>query len=236
MTRLELARRIARECRMTASANVPATTINQTGNLLDAVTWLDDAWLELQAEQMPWRWMIKNFTLTTVIGIDTYEYSDCIDVPTSGAITRFDSWKFVDPMSIVTSYLQSAGVNTQGYVYYLPWETFRLTYLVGTIQSGQPAHITIDPQNRIQIGPIPNEVYVLGGEYKRSPQIMTLDEDVPEMPAQFHNLLIYDAMRKYAGAESAAEIMLRANTEGARVRSQLNMNQLPAFRIGGPLA
>lgn len=224
MNKLALVRRLARECRMTASSTVPSTTISQTGNLLDAVTWLDDAWNELQLSNY-WQWMRSRFTLNTVASDHTYAYGDCNDETTGTPITRFREWLVNDPIDPVTIYLQSSGVGTQGYVWYMPWELFRMNYRIGTVIESVPCHITVDPQQNIVLGPTPNDIYVVAGGYWKSPQEMTLDADIPELPTYYHLLLVYQAMMKYAGSESAAEIMARALREGGPLRNQLQHDQ-----------
>lgn len=215
---------------MTTSGTVPATTIAQTGNLLDAVTWTDDAWNELQISNF-WQWMRSRFTLSTVASTSAYAYGSCTDLTTGTAITRFREWLVNDPQDPATIYLTSAGVGTQGYVWYLPWELFRLTYRIGTVIESVPANITVDPQQNIVLGPTPNDIYTVQGGYWKSPQVMTLDADIPELPEYYHLLIVYNAMMKYAGSEAAAEIMSRALREGGPLRNQLQHDQGMRMRM-----
>lgn len=235
MDKLALVRRLARECRMTGSATVPATTLNQQGNLLDAVTWLDDAWNELQLSKR-WKWMRSRFSLNTVASTHTYGYGDATDEYTSLPIDRFKEWLLNDPQDPCTYYLESSGVGTQGYLWYLPWELFRLTYRIGTIIESVPAHITIEPNTKeIVLGPTPNDVYVIAGNYYKSPQVLEADDDEPDMPDYFHLLIVYNAMMKYAGSEAAAEIMARGEKEGGPLKSQLILEQAEKMRFARPM-
>jgi hypothetical protein len=56
------------------------------------------------------------------------------------------------------------------------------------------------------------------------------------MPTNFHMLVVYEAMKKYAGFESAPEVFTRANTEAKPMWRDLERNQLPAMIWGDSLA
>ncbi len=236
MTFLELARRLALECGMTASASIPAAVTSQTGNLLKAVNWLGDAWNELQTSNDNWRWMRSRFTLPTVASTSEYAYTDATDVIASATISRFARWIVMDPYNPPKAYLTSSGIGSQYHLGFLSWEDFQQVYRIGTEQEGPPVHVTIDPQNNLVFGPTPNDIYTITGEYQKSPQILAANGDTPELPARFHMLLVYEAMRIYANDQVAQEVMNRAVTQGNRLLSMLQLDQLPAPRVGGPLA
>ncbi len=235
MDNLALVRRLARMCRMTAVANMPATVLNQRGNFLDAVTWLNDAWVELQKEQ-PWRWMRSRFTLQTVAGQDEYPYGDFTDVLTSTPITRFSEWLVTDPTNPSTTFLTSGGVNGKFYMGYLPWAQFRTIYRLTPVQTGAPIHVTIDPQDNIVFGPVPDAVYTYEGEYQRSAQNLVADDDVPELPEDYHLLLAYQALITFGIGEAAPEQLALATTRGGVLKSRLNMDQGAVWKRSKPLA
>lgn len=218
-------------------ASVPGTVVSQTGEYAALCRWYRDAWIEIQnAHDSNWRWMRHTAKVSTVAGTDTYAYGTLTDQTTLAAITRFKRWiadNDEDPPKI---YLTSAGVGTETWLSYMPWDDFKAIYRIGTQNNGFPAHITVDPQNRIVLGPKPNDIYVLTLDYIRSAQVLSADADVPELPTDYHLLIVYRALEKYAFRESAPELLARAEKEAKRMMRQLEKNQLEPLRQCGPLA
>jgi hypothetical protein len=168
----------------------------------------------------------------------TYSWEDCTDLNTGIDIARFSSWDFENPDAPPKIYLTSAGVGAENWLTWVPWDWFQTIWDMGnnSTQTGYPGFISVDPQNNIRIGPKPNDSYTLSGEFWVGPQVLSADADVPEMPEQFHDLIMYLAMRKYAGSESAQEVMSRAITEGNPLLFNLERNQLTQITGAGPLA
>jgi hypothetical protein len=50
---------------------------------------------------------------------------------------------------------------------------------------------------------------------------------------QFHKLVVYEAMKKFAGYDAATEVYQRAVNEGSHLRTMLEVSQLPAITIDG---
>lgn len=235
-TYLQLCVDTQRECDIKGS-EIAAVT-NQVGELARIVAWVREAWREIQNRSTHWRWMRSTFTVNTVASDDTYAYTDCTDSRLSLAISRFKRWIILDDdgRSNVKIYLQSSGVGTERWLTYLDWSSFRAIYKVGTQNNQAPAHFTIDPQDNIVLGPKPDAVYVVSGEYQMSAQVLAANADTPEMPSDYHQLIVYRAMKKYAGFESAPDVLSRAVTEGNTVQRQLEFNQLPVPAQAPPLA
>jgi hypothetical protein len=235
-TYLQLCQRLRRECSVGGTG--PAAVTGQTGQLAKLVAWAADAYEEIQNRHATWRWLRSTWSVNTVAETDTYAATNCTDTLLSETVSRFSHWWPEDENGCpnVKCYPQSSGVGAEVWLAPLPWSDFRATYKIGTQTSGQPQHYTIDPQNNLVLGPKPSAVYVVSGEYQRSPQILAADADVPEMPAQFHNLIVFWAMEKYGADSVAQEVYARAVKEGGRMRRAIERNQLPKTRMGGPLA
>ena len=227
---LELAQKLRQET--TDSGTGPATVIGQTGQLARFVQWTADAWKELQLARRDWRWMRKSFTVNTAASDSDYLYSECTDTVTAVAIARWRRWY----RQAFKCYLQSTGVGAEYPLAWLDWERFRRIYRYGTQTDGQPTHVSEDPTGAFVLGPAPDAVYVVSGDYQIGAQILAANEDVPEMPTDFHDLIVYEAMSKYGGKSIAPEAMLRAVHEGGRIRAALELEQLPALGYAEPLA
>lgn len=236
MTFLTLCADVQRECDIVGTSITSVT--GNTTELNRVVNWVRQAWNDIQNRHTNWRWMRSTFSVNTTAGDDSYAPTDCTDTRLSATISRFSHWIPLDDKgsSNVKVYLTSAGVSGERWMSYLQWPYFRSLYRIGNQTNNLPFHYTIDPQNNLVLGPKPNDIYTVSGEYQMSAQTLTASDDVPEMPTQFHDLIVYMAMRKYAGFESAPDVMSRAITEGNRVMRQLEANQLPEVQLAGPLA
>jgi hypothetical protein len=156
-------------------------------------------------------------------------------VDAGAAISRFKCWWAHDEDLPFTIYLQSSGVAGERELSYLPWDDFRWMYRRGTQTDGIPSHVSVDPSDNLVIGPKPNAIFVINGEFQRGAQILAADADIPEMPTDFHMLIVYEAMKKYAGFEGAPEVYDRGNEQGRVLMRQLEQNQRPQVRLAPPL-
>jgi hypothetical protein len=182
--------------------------------------------------------MRSSFTVNTTASDDTYAYGDCTDVGTGVAIDRFRCWWPQDRLNPFTQFLTSGGVSGQQWLIWMPYEQFYQVYKFGVQQSstGQPIHVSVDDQDQIVLGPNPNGIYTVRGMFQRGAQPLTADGTTPDMPADFHDIIVYYAMERYAANSVAPEVLARAKLEGGRLMRALEQSQLPQIRMGRPLA
>ena len=235
-TFLELCQKTRRLARIPGSG--PTTVTGQTGQMLDIVEWVKDAYEAIQNKYPDWRWMRSTFTLTTIASTDTYAYSSSavVESSDSSSITSFDSWRISDPDDPVKIYLQSSGVGAETYLSFMAWDYFKQIYKRGTQANNMPNLITIDPQNRLVLGANPDAVYIVTGDYRKGPEALSVDADIPSMPSQYHDLIVYYALEHYGYLELAPEVLAYAQKMRRRLMSQLEINQLPPWSTGAPLA
>ena len=178
------------------------------------------------------------FTVNTVASDDSYAATDCTDSRLSATISRFAHWIPFDDQGAanIKRYLTSGGVGGEGWMTFLPWSYFQAIYRIGTQNNGPIIHVTIDPQNNLVIGPKPDAVYTVTGEYQMSALEFSADGDTPEFPSRFHDLVVYKAMEKYGLYHAAAEVIERGRVEGNRLMRQLEADQRPETLLGAPLA
>ena len=227
---------VARVVQETSIANTgPATVIDQKGDIAKAVSWTADEYVELQ-NKILWRWLRERFTLNTTAGIDTYAPSLAISEDTGQAISRFKRWRINDIRNQPRCYLATGNIRNATRLSYISWDDFRDIYITQQSTDSQPSHITIDPQDNIVLGPAPNAEYVVVGEYHKSAQVLTENDDVPELPADYHMLLVYLAMEDKGFFDSAGEIIARAQKKQNVLMRQLIAEQGPVIRQAGPLA
>jgi hypothetical protein len=236
-TYLQLCQKLRREC-VNGYAGGPGAVTGQTGILEKIVGWVADAYKDIQILHDNWRWMRSNFTVNTVASDDTYAFADCTDTKTAAAISRFSHWHADDREDPFRAHLTSVGVSAQNWLIYLPYDEFRRIYKFGAQQTvtGQPVYASVDDDDQIVLGPNPSDIYTITGRYQRGPQILAANDDTPDMPTQYHDLILYYAMERYAVNSVAPEVLARARTEGARLLGALQRTQLPEIHMGGPLA
>lgn len=237
MTFLELTRRLARECGITGELNVPASVVNQKGELGNCVNWGAEAYNDLQRRHF-WRWLRRRFTFQTVASDDTYAFGDVNDTVLAQPIDRFRAWRLADLRMPPKIYLTSAGVASQRDLIAVPYDWFMYQYKRGVNQTrdGYPVHVTVDPQDNLLLGPVPNAIYTVDGEYHRGAQALVTDLHEPEMPADLHMLIVWKAMIDYGYTMVAAEAIQRANKNERKLVRQLEKTQLETIRSRGPMA
>lgn len=239
MNFLEIAQRLRRESGLTSSLlTSPTTVVGQTGKLRGIVDWAAGAYTDIQTVSQDWRWLRSGFTLPTVAATPAYAYTAATDSQTAATITRFARWWPQQPggISNMTAYLTASGVAAEYYLNYMDWASFRDVWRRGVQTDNPPVAFSIDPQNKIALGPVPNAVYTITGEYQMSAQTLALDADIPEMPADFHMLIVWKALLDYAGEAAAPEAFTRAQVRAGPLMAALKLDQLPQIGFGGALA
>lgn len=234
MTFLELAQRLASESGTVPGSGQPVTVTGQTGRLGKVVTWTRSAWRDIQNAEAGWRWMRDDFEGETLVNLDAYAGSDF-------GLTRHADW-LVDQRegygTGVTVQLASDDDDPEGELIWMDWRTFRRHYLRRPMPAAdKPIHVSVDPAGRLRLGPTPDGAYTVRGEYRKAPQELAENGDVPEMPARFHELIV-DRGLEYVGTDDESMAQLPFWSERARAKmSALRRDQLPRPTLGaGPLA
>ena len=235
-TYLQLCQNTARECGVAQGGTYPTAVTSQVGILNKITYWVKDSWLEIQGRPVDWRWMRVGFTLDTTASDGVYAYGDVTDILTTAAIARFSRWRVNDPDDPAKCFLTSSGVGTQYWLSYLDWDYFKAIYRIGTQTEGPPAHISVDPQNNLVLGPVPDAIYTITGDYQRGFQELAADGDTPDMPAQWQNLIVYEAMMKYGMDQASPEITTRGLNYSNKTMRQLEANQGELMTMPVPLA
>lgn len=234
-TYLELCQDTARELGITGTG--PSSVLNQVGESADIIRWVKNAYIQIQNRNAgKWRFLRHEFTLATVAVQDTYAPSAAIDSDTAAPIDRFSAWRINDRRIPPRIFLASTGIGTQTWMTWATWDDFQQIYRISNQIDSYPAHITDDPQDNIVLGPQPNDIYTVTSEYYRSAQILAADDDIPEMPSQFHELIVWYAIKRYGYREAATEVLSASADFSKSYMRQLEANQLEQFKLARPLA
>ncbi len=232
MTFLEICRQVAFLSGTAPSLTTLSAVTAQTGRLAQVVNWTNVAWERIQTVRPDWQWMREEFTGSILTPTQRFAASDF-------SITRFSSWHF-DPRpgedSGFSLYLTATGVSDEQPIRFMAWDLFRRQFLRGTQTADRPAWFTVDYDRKLVMGPAPSADYTVRGEYFKSPQTLSANSDLAELPAENHWLLVWDALILLAENDEAVvqdpAWRLRRDAEMAK----LQFMQLPRVSSGGPLA
>lgn len=223
MTFLELAVRLRQE--VGGSGTGPTAVTNQTGELKRIVDWIATSDEDIQRLHNDWLFMRGSFTVNTVASDGSYTAADC-------SVTDLREWR----REGFKIYLQSAGVAGETHLNFMDYPTWYDLYNTGTQNSGHPIWFTIAPDQSIKLGPKPDGVYVISGEYQKSVDTLTAAGDSPIYPAEFHMAAMYRAMMKYGRYTGATEVYQDGKDEYRKLKTEMERTQLPEPVQPGALA
>lgn len=220
---LQLAQSLRQEARIAGVG--PATTANQSGEAARLVTWINNAWRDIQRASNQWLWMTKEFEGALVDDQGEYLPNE-VGIP--DPVRDYDKDSF-------SLYNTARGLQDETEIFYMPWDQFKLMYRRGFRQKARPLHWTLTPAKKIAFGPIPETDYTLKGEYHKQATRLNVDGDEPDMPEEYHQLIVWVALTKYAASEAAPEVFAFAESERVRMLAELRLTQLPELLLAGPL-
>lgn len=217
-----------------------STTLSQTGQMLRAVTWIDQAWNDIQTKFDDWGWMRSSrlngggASFTTVAG--TYRYTLGTGAGTVGVLAaNFARW---DEETFRT-YYTSTGVGSQMDLPIIDFDVWRDSYMMGAQQDARtrPNVGAIAPDMTVCVGPPPIVGYTIEGDYYRAPQIFSANADEPTgLPTRYHMLIVWVALKDYAFFLAAPEVLQRARGGYRDLMYPLAHQYRPRVSAGAALA
>jgi len=225
MNLLQLCQTVIERC------NIPLTGAfitaqNQTGELLQAVNWVKQSWLEIQLSQSNWDWMRSEFTFNTQVGKQDYTLADI-------SLTDHAKWH----LDTLRFYKTSTGVSDDTFFEFEGWSAFRDMYMYGAQTNSRPSVFTVRRRDKaLLLGAIPDAVYTVYGEYQKSSTALSADLDEPDMPSDYHMLVVHRARMKYAASENAPEVFAEAQADHEWLMGKLVELHIDEIGLGAPLA
>lgn len=237
-TFLQLAARLRQDCGIAGTG--PTTVVAQTGELARLVSWIATAYTNICAQHSNWKFLRSAFGVNTVTDQEAYLATACTDTEVgaligSATVGAFGSWA-IDNEYPWWIYRLADGTSTRNYFWNLDHASFRDRYDLRPPNHNKPFEYAIRPRdNAILLGPKPDGVYVVQGEYYRVAPPLAVDGDTPLFPERFHMAIVHLAKRYYAGYEEDGGVYMDANSEFGQIYFPLMQDQLPQLRLGGPL-
>lgn len=230
MNYLQLINRTRVECGVSGASTPLSTAQSLTGESARIAAWVNSAWADIQTSREDWQWMRVQVDFNLVAQQQVYSPTQ------AGVAATLANWKrdSFRCSSVGQNYQDEQLLN------WMDYNIFRNLYQYGTMRTtyARPVVVTTVPgaTKSLGFGAIPDQPYVITGEYYSLPTTLSADVDTPTFPDRFHLAIVYRAMMFYGGYEAASEVYQRGETEFKRLMNRLNIDQITTPVSGPPLA
>ncbi len=198
--------------------------------------WVANEWVRIQSEHPDWEFLRFGGEFNTVANQANYtpQQAEATSDGTSSGTPILGNWKR-DSFRVSTA---GQNYNDEMLLGFMPWWQYRNLYQYGNMRSARsrPVVFSIDPQKNLYFGIVPDGAYTIVYEFYRTPITLSADADTPAMPARFHELIAFRALRAYGIFMAAPEVIGRADDQISRIGAELAADQLQVITSGPPLA
>jgi hypothetical protein len=224
MNYLQLATRLRQEAQISGTG--PVTVLNQVGQMKLVVDWVNQAYEAIQNLHDNWDYLRTDFSFNTLAGVQAY--SETAINLTNVAEYDLDSFR---------AYKAADGRLDEQYLLNISYDEFRDNFLFSnlSVQTGRPSYIARKPNNDILLYPIPDDDYVIAGEYYQTRHVLASDADEPLFKARFHMAIVYLALSYHAVYVNAPEVYSFADLEFKKILFKLEQDQTPRAIPAEPL-
>lgn len=219
MNFLQLAQRLQQE--VDTSGN-DSTVVGAAGEWKRICDWISQSYLEIQQNQKNWNWMRAEISFNTIANQAEYPFASA---PLS--LTDFARWR---DESFRIYYND---VGDEHLLEQMDYRAFRDAYLISTHRTSYsyPSVITVSPSDSLILALPPNDIYTVTGVYYKKPVELLLDTDEPDIPEQYHMLIVYRAMQEYGFYEAAPEVIQRSTARYSEMLQNLILDETPDIVI-----
>lgn len=240
MNYLELCQALIRECGISGLSSF-STVAGATGEAARVTSWITEAWNEIQTQHEDWEFMRSSYlngggvSFVTDTNVQVYPLgtgSGTVGVA-ADSFGKWDEYSFRNFTTSVSNKQDEIFLDNMSY------DDWRDAYMYGALRTvrTRPVGFAIAPNKSICLGPPSDGLYTIEGDYWVAPQRFSADGDVPTgLQTRYHMAIVYRAMMKYAGYESAAEVDARARQEYGPLYRDLESTWAPRVMDGGALA
>ncbi len=187
----------------------PQNVASATGIELKLVNYVSNAWIDIQAHPKNWKWMWRDYEVLRDPGPGSDPLQTILNT-TEYQLTGVDKIR----VGTLRSYQTSLGIDDRQRMVWVPWRQFRNQTGIVNEQANRPIRVSRKPTGELILWPKPDAIYSIEFEHFKKPQILAANEDVPEMPEEFHMLIVYEALKRFGKAENAEEIMALGEAAG----------------------
>jgi hypothetical protein len=213
---LQLCQRVRQEAAISGAG--PSAVTGQTGQYAAIVTWVARAWLEIQNENTNWNFLWDELSFDTIDGTQDYTPQKNSETPK----------RFSEDMHV---YTKALGTDDSAWLKKLDWAKFKDTYATGVKEKGRPKYFAYKPNGAITFYPIPNDAFTVTVDFYRPPQVLAANTDVPLIPSEFEDAIIYKALMYWAEYSDAREVYQGSSANYERVMNRMTEEQLERMTI-----
>ena len=167
------------------------SVINQRGDFGRIVRFVRSSTAQLEGRWLNWRFLYGVYTFDTTSGINLYT------APQSLRVRKWDANRaYLDQLQIPTYYADDA-INYE-------------RDPIGEDYTGQPDMLILERDNTLRTIGTPDDVYSIEIGYYQMATVLNDNTDVPAIPEQFREIIVQDAIRRYANYDEAPELKQQA--------------------------
>ena len=219
--------------KVTSVAITPATSYGETTQYINnCVTWINQAWIELQEDQTDWNFMRTQGFFALTAGQAQYDITLQPDL---------DDYDGLRPFVAIYSprYIWLADGTTSPMVrtpiHYVPPEHYFGFYNKTVPGNAKPRLYTFTSNGCILLYPPPDSDSLnLDFRYQREVQELVEDTDTPTgLPPKFHMDVVYRAMEYYSGFDETDPQWKRAVARKRKMENKMYIELLPEYSAPG---
>lgn len=229
-TYLELAVQLCSKCRV--SGDGPVAVTGQNKEYMRILGYVNEAWMKIQNRRTDWRFMRASTQVNSQAGKLNY------DPAADFGLTDFGYWALDHHAGdTFRVYKTAAGITSETFLEVWDYDWWRDAYLFGGNRTAfsYPLGVARAPDDSLVFGPIMADGYTVIGDYYRRPTKMVNAADVPVLPEQFHDAIIYLGMMLYGASEAAPEIYDDGYNNFQEIIRQVESQCLRRLTLGGAL-
>lgn len=229
-TFLELCRTVHRYVRIGEDppGTAPETVADQEGVLAEIVSWVQDAYADIQSDQDDWRFRQKAGVVPAAART----------VDPSSTLDDFDELRFYTAdychRNIQCTRAGGAPDDLQPvwYVEWADWNGGRYERGQAASAIGKPNHFTVQPDGAIRLYPTPDAAYELHFPYQRTVHVLDADQDAPILPSRHHMAIVWRALMIYADTrDSTQELYQKWERRRRQSMRRLYRDELPEMHL-----
>ena len=192
-----------------------------------------EAWNDIQLAHDSWRFLTVEIPESSTLDAGISEYT-----PSDLNIADWAAWILATrPGAVPLTVWPADSPDSETRLVPVGWSAFRASYRTGAARraTGRPAAVSVDTRDRLAVYPAPDGAYRLAGTYRRSPQVLAADTDVPIVLPQYHEGIVDVASLLLDRHDEADALVLRdSEDEAEKAMAALRRRYLTgSLRIGG---
>jgi hypothetical protein len=198
-----------------SGSGTPESVLNQVGPLGRAVRWIAQGNNHINLMWRDWKFLSTDYSETLVIGSRNW--------PAHSGSETIRQWDR-------TSIWLDKNTNDAKELRWMDWTAFRRRHDPGshTINSS-PAFYSIKPDNSIILDNPPDKAYAATAEFWKRVILLQSNNDTPDMPEEYHRLIVVTAGMMYGNKEGASEVISGMGSEYNVLLQELQSDQAPGF-------